>query len=104
MTTTQVRKKPRTRGPIEGRFELHLISSEALAQYMRYRDLSVRDLADKVGCSHATIGHLRSGARSYASVKNAKAIEKALDAPAGSLFIAKVSRFAQETPRRKVAA
>lgn len=81
---------------IERRFDVKLISASALAQYMKYRDLSVRDLAEKVGCSRATIGHLRSGKRDVVRPEWAKAIEKALDAPKGSLFVAHVSTVSRE--------
>lgn len=87
---------------IERRFDVRLISHTALAQYMEYRDLTVRDLAQRVGCSRATIGHLRSGARNYVSSDWAKRIEKVLDAPRGSLFVPEVSTVTRERgPRRE---
>ena len=82
---------------------MRLISSQALAQYMRYREASVRQLAAKVGCSPATIGHLRSGKRSYVNQEWARAIEKFLDAPKGSLFVPELSRVSRETGPRAVA-
>lgn len=81
----------------EGRFWVKLISAQALAQYMRHRDLSVRALARRVGCSPATIGHLRSGARNTCKSETAKAIERCLDAPAGSLFVLHVSHVSRNT-------
>lgn len=81
---------------IEGRFAVKLISAQALAQYMKHRDHTVRTLADRVGVSPATIGHLRSGKRKTCKPETAKAIEKALDAPVGSLFVANVSHVARE--------
>ena len=81
---------------IEGRFGVKLISAEALAQYMKHRDFTVRTLAARVGVSPATIGHLRSGKRNTCHPDTAKRIEKALDAPTGSLFIANVSHVARE--------
>lgn len=83
---------------IERRLDVRLISSTALAQYMKYRDMSVRELADKVGCSRATIGHLRSGERDYVRPEWAKAIEKHLDAPKGSLFVPVLSSVTREVP------
>lgn len=88
----------------ERRFDVRLISSTALAQYMKYRGLSVRDLAEKVGCSRATIGHLRSGERNYVRPEWAKKIEKALDAPAGSLFVPEVSTVTRERGPKAVPA
>lgn len=84
----------------ERRFDVKLISATALAQYMTYREVSVRSLAARVGCSPATIGHLRSGARDYVRPEWAKAIEKALDAPKGSLFVPVISSVSRETRRR----
>lgn len=76
---------------------MRLISSHALAQYMKHRGLTVRTLAEKVGCSHSTIGHLRSGKSTYVRPEWARAIERHLDAPAGSLFVPVVSTVTRET-------
>lgn len=84
---------------IEGRFEVKLISAGALAQYMTHRGYTVRTLAERVNCSHSVIGHLRSGARRTCHPDTAKKIERALDAPTGSLFIANVSHVAREVMR-----
>lgn len=89
---------------VERRFDVRLISSAALANYMEYRDMTVRQLAAKVGCGHATIGHLRSGHRTYVNKEWAKAIEKALDAPRGSLFVPELSTVTRETSRKRKAA
>jgi DNA-binding Xre family transcriptional regulator len=83
----------------EWRFDVRLISHEALAQYMTFREMSVRKLAEKVGCSRATIGHLRSGKADFIRPEWAKAIEKHLGAPPGSLFVAEVSSVTREVPR-----
>lgn len=89
---------------IEGRFEVRLISSTAFAQYMKHRGFTVRTLADHVGCSHSTIGHLRSGARKTCNPEIAKKIERLLDAPAGSLFVPRVSHVAREVMRERASA
>lgn len=83
----------------EAVFEVKLISPEVLARYMAYRGFTVHTLADRVGCSRATIGHLRSGRRGHCRDAWAKKIEKALEAPPGSLFVARVSRVAREAQR-----
>ena len=80
----------------ERRFDVRLISADALARYMDYRDMSVRELARKVGCSRATIGHLRSGQRDFVRPQWAKAIEDSLEAPRGSLFIPELSSVTRE--------
>jgi DNA-binding Xre family transcriptional regulator len=80
-----------------------LISSPALAQYMAHRGFTVRSLADRVGCSPALIGHLRSGKRDTCKPDTAKAIERCLDAPAGSLFVPRVSRVSQDSVPVRVA-
>lgn len=69
------------------RFELKLIDRMTLVRYMEFRDMSCKQLADRVGCSKATIGHLRSGhTKSIRDGDWAKAIERELNAPPGSLF------------------
>ena len=77
---------------IERRFEVILIDAGALRNYMRFRGFTVRTLAKQVDCSHATVGHLRSGKRRTCNPETAKAIAKALDCPVESLFAANVSR------------
>lgn len=84
----------------ESRLDVRLISSAVLAQYMEFRDLTVRELARRVPCSPALVGHLRSGKRSTCKPETARKIEKALNAPPGSLFVAKVSTVQRETARK----
>ncbi|WP_170228541.1 helix-turn-helix transcriptional regulator [Nesterenkonia populi] len=80
---------------------MELISTDAFRQYMKYRGYSVQGLADRVNVSKSTIGHLRSGFRKSVGPDIAKAIEKALDAPVGSLFLPKVVHTASSTENRK---
>jgi DNA-binding Xre family transcriptional regulator len=89
---------------IEWRFDVLLIDSATLARYMKFRDESVRSLAKKVGCSPATIGHLRSGQRRIVRDEWAKQIEVELNAPPGSLFSARLSRVSRDTAREAVPA
>lgn len=73
---------------IEGRMWVRLINRDALRSYMQFRGFrSVRALAERVGVSKATIGHLHSGARDSCSPDVARRIEEALNAPPGSLFV-----------------
>lgn len=81
---------------VERRLDVRLISAAALAQYMTYREMSVRELAKRVGCSHSTIGHLRSGKRTYINQTWGKKIEKVLDAPKGLLFTPEVSTVTRD--------
>ena len=83
----------------EVRFDVELISATAFAEYMRYRAFTVRSLAARVGCSHSLIGHLRSGERKSCKPELARQIEKALDAPRGSLFVPRLSRVQRERGR-----
>lgn len=59
-----------------------LVSADLLVQLMERtgdgREVSVRELADKAGCSHSKIGHLRTGERETATEDEAKAIAKRL--------------------------
>lgn len=67
--------------------DLRLVSQSALAAYMSYRGLSVRELATRTGVNRSTIGHLRSGKRSGCVPHAAKRISKALDVPCEALFV-----------------
>lgn len=89
---------------LEGRFDVKLISAHAFAEYMRHRGFTVRSLAARVGCSRSLIGHLRSGERDTCQPATARKIEKALDAPAGSLFVGKVSYVSREVGPQRTAA
>lgn len=78
---------------------MRLISKRALRDYMQFRGLSNRQLAQDVEriigrkCSEATIALLRSdgaAGRHTAKPDIARGIEQALNAPPGSLFAAHV--------------
>ena len=84
---------------VEGRFEVRLISSEALRSYMRFRGYTVRSLADRIGCSHSTVGFLTSGRRNTCRPEWATKIAKALDCPVESLFEPRVSRVVRDVRR-----
>lgn len=72
---------------------MRLISADALNAYIDARQLSNRTLAVKAGnpSYRSTISHLRSGKRTTCGPKIAGAIEKALGAPAGSLFLVELA-------------
>lgn len=72
------------------RLTVKLTNHEALDQYMRFRELTNARLADKAGVSTATIAHLRRGARKTCAPEVAPKIERALQAPPGSLFLAEM--------------
>ena len=76
-----------------GRLYVRLISAEALHQYMVFRNETNRSLASKTddGVGREIIGHLRSGKRKTCSPHTARSIEKALNAPPGSLFVPEVA-------------
>lgn len=69
---------------------MRLISREALRSYMEFRDETNVSLGKKAGVSKAIVGHLRGGQRETCSPRTARAIEKALNAPPGSLFVAEM--------------
>jgi hypothetical protein len=91
---------------IGGRFWVKLISSKAFAQYVQHRGFTARSLATAVdkelkkmkamrgdkpaGCSRSLVGHLMSGHRNTCLPHTARAIERVLDAPEGSLFVPQV--------------
>lgn len=81
--------------------EVRLTSIRALMQTMEARQLNATDLSElthrmfgkksKVRpIGRQIIGHLLSGERSKVSPNTAAAIERALEVPAGSLFLVKV--------------
>jgi hypothetical protein len=75
-----------------------------LNDYLGFRRLSYAQLAQRVhdknptipGPSKATIGHLMTGKTTSTKKEWAIAIEEVLDAPAGSLFVARVSRVSED--------
>lgn len=77
------------------RFEVRVVDRRILEHYIQFRGLSYAELARRVGCSKATIGHLVSGHVRTTKGEWAKAIERALDAPPGSLFVPNVSRVSE---------
>jgi hypothetical protein len=86
------------------RFELKVKDRRILADYVSFRRMSLAQLALRVheknphikGPSKATIGHLLTGTTNGTKPEWARAIEEVLDAPAGSLFVPKVSRVSED--------
>lgn len=76
---------------ITGRLWMRLISYQVLDQYMEFRDETNRSLARKAGVSQATVGHLRSGARSSCRPATARKIAFALQVLPESLFVPEVT-------------
>lgn len=88
------------------RFEVKVKDNRVLRDYLQFRRMSYADLAKRVreiaktpGPSKATIGHLVSGETSSTKPIWASAIEEALGAPAGSLFVGSVSRVSVDAER-----
>ena len=77
------------------RFEVRVADRRILEHYIQFRGFSYAQLAGKVGCSKATIGHLVSGHVKTTRKEWALAIERCLDAPPGSLFVVQVSRVSE---------
>jgi hypothetical protein len=85
------------------RFEVKVLDRRILKHYIEFRQLSYAELAKRVreaagtkGPSKATIGHLVSGHVTTTKPQWATAIEEILDAPTGSLFVAKVSHVSED--------
>lgn len=68
------------------------VQRQVLKQYLAYRGLSYAGLgaACRPRVSKSLIGHLASGERTTCSPESARAIEKALDVPAGTIFVPQV--------------
>lgn len=82
---------------------MRLISREAFRQYMEFRNETNISLGRKAGVSKAIVGHLRSGQRATCSGKTANAIERALNAPPGSLFLAELPNAQLGNQRKRSA-
>lgn len=85
----------------ETRTDVRLISRDALRTYMEFRGETIRSLAQKIGTSHGTIGHLRSGKQQYVRANWARSIERVLNAPPGSLFEIETTTVKRERPGYK---
>lgn len=81
----------------EWRLDMRLKDRTMLRQYMEFKHLNVRQLAQAAGVSRATVGHLHSGARGGGcSPDTARRIEEALGCPPGLLFEARASKVSRE--------
>lgn len=83
------------------------VQRQALKQYLAYRRLSYQQLSDKcrpAKVSKSLIGHLVTGERRTTSPETAVAIEEALEAPPGSLFVPNVLPVATNDPHPKAVA
>lgn len=78
------------------RLDMKLKSRDVLRQYMKYRGLNVRELAEQAKVSRATVGHLHSGKRKGCRPEAAAAIERTLGCPPGLLFDPVVSNVSRE--------
>lgn len=83
---------------------VRLISREAFRQYMQFRGETNVSLGQKAGVSKAIVGHLRSGQRTSCTGKTANAIERALNAPPGSLFLIDLTNGSRVASRPRAAA
>ncbi|MGW9825104.1 transcriptional regulator with XRE-family HTH domain [Brevibacterium pityocampae] len=82
---------------------MKLISTEAFRSYVGHRKMTIEEVAYRAGVSKALVGHLHSGKRNSCRDDNAARIERALDAPEGSLFLREVSTVTRDVGRRRVA-
>lgn len=78
---------------------MYLRDHRLLAKLMDFNDVSVRDLATRAGSTRSTIGHLRSGRRSFCDDALAKRIAKILDTPTDLLFEVRSSIVSREVGR-----
>ncbi len=83
------------------RWDVKLISGDALASYMRFREESTRSLAEKVGCSHGTIHNYCGGKVKNVPEKRAKAIARILNVPTEALFVPTVSTVTRDVPPKR---
>lgn len=83
--------------PDRWRLIVRLKSKRALNEYAAFHKLSGRALARKAGLGQAIVGHLMSGRRTTCNLATARALEEALDCPAGFLFEPTMSGVADTT-------
>ncbi|QLF83852.1 helix-turn-helix DNA binding domain protein [Gordonia phage Moosehead] len=72
---------------------MRLISKHAFREYMKFRGMTNESLAREAKCAVSTIAFLRSrgkAGRDSVGSDTAQRIERALNAPPGSLFSAQV--------------
>lgn len=91
---------------LEGRLDVKLISPRAMQDYMEYRRLSYKQLADAVTSrgvptSKATIGHIITRKVKNTSPERAHAIAEVLDVPLRALFADEVSIVQRDVPPKK---
>ncbi|WP_368660393.1 helix-turn-helix domain-containing protein [Kocuria sp.] len=70
---------------------MELIDPGALRGHMEHRGIPQARLADYAGCSRQFIYQLLNGRRKSCTPRLAQAIEEVLNAPQGSIFVAKKS-------------
>lgn len=85
------------------RVDYRLISPDALASYMRFREETTRSLGEKVGCSHGTIHNYARGNVKFVPEKRAKALCRVLGVPLEVLFVPKASTVTRDVPPRTAA-
>lgn len=76
---------------------MKLISQEAFRSYVKHRGMTMAEIGQKAGVSRQLVGLLHSGKRNSCRPENAYRIEKALDAPKGSLFLETASTVTRDT-------
>lgn len=80
---------------------MELVDRAALRRMRKFRGYTMRTLAERVGCSHSTIGHLESGVMTRVREDYAKAIARHLDLPVEALFVVKTSTVKRDVPPRE---
>ena len=68
-----------------------LISPIVLKQYLAFRDMSYRELAERSQTSKSLIGFLATGRTTRTSADRARRIAKVLDVPVEAIFLPDVS-------------
>lgn len=88
--------------PIEWRFDV-IVNPGLLVAHMDFAGFTCRSLGFKVGCSHSTIGHYRTGRRKTCDAQLAKKIAKALGCPISPLFLPHASPVLPDARRTAAA-
>ena len=73
-----------------------IVNADLLVEYMEYNDMSVRELASRVKCSHSTIGHLPNWQAKALPAEPGEADRQGASSPQEGLFMPEPLRVTRD--------